>query len=289
MKRDIALKENEGNWTMVIRPIRGLLDFRLDELLRARDLVMIFVWRDFVTSYKQTVLGPLWYVLQPIMGTLIFTVIFGQIAQLPTEGLPDFIFYMSGTVIWGYFSTCLSKNSDILASQAGLFGKVYFPRLAVPVSNLISNLISFSIKFVTFLFFFAYFWITGSAIQPNLWILLLPLLLLICAGIGLGIGLILSAISYRYRDLKRVVSTGISLWMYATPVVYPASSVPSYLLPLVQINPMTYIVQTFRYIFLGVGELEPLSLLYSFGFMVMALIIGLLSFNKAESTFLDTV
>jgi len=289
MTTSIRQTYNENGWDLILRPQRAWWDLQLNELWHYRDLIWLFVWRDFVASYKQTILGPLWFFIQPIVGSVIFTIIFGQIAQLPTEGLPDFIYYMSGNVIWGYFSQSLSNTSDSLAANAGLFGKVYFPRLSVPISKLISNLISFSIQFFAFLCFLVYFWKSGSNIHPNLGVLLLPLLLLIMAGMGLGIGLIFSSLTARYRDLKRLVGTGVTLWMYVTPVVYPVSSVPAYLQPLVQANPLTPIVLTFRYTFLGVGTFDPLSLVYSFGLMLIVLLIGLILFNKAEATFLDTV
>lgn len=283
------LQNDDNHWTSIIRPKRGWFDLRLGELRHARDLILLFVWRDFVSAYKQTILGPFWFIIQPIFGSLIFTIIFGQIAKLPTEGLPNFIFYMSGNVIWSYFSQCLGSTSDTLGANASLFGKVYFPRLTVPIANLISGLITFSIQFCTFLGFMAYFWMAGSDIHPNLGILLLPVLLLIMAGIGLGTGLIISSMTYQYRDLKRLVDTGVSLWMYATPVVYTVASIPTYLLPLVRANPLTAVVLDFRYGFLGVGTLELPGLLYSFGFMVVVLAVGTVVFNRAEATFLDTV
>src|SRR5664279_1457388 len=179
---------NDKQWDLIIRPHRRWFDLQLRELWRYRDLVMLFVWRDFVSVYKQTILGPFWYLIQPILTNLTFTVIFGSIAKLPTDNLPPFLFYMSGTVIWTYFSTCLVKTSDTFASNAGIFGKVYFPRLAAPVSILISNLITFGIQFLLFMFFFAYFALKGASIHPNLWILFTPILLLIMAGLGLGFG-----------------------------------------------------------------------------------------------------
>ena len=193
-------------WDLVIQPQRNLLDLRLGELWRYRDLVMLFVRRDFVSVYKQTILGPLWYLIQPLLTTITFTVIFGGIANLPTDGLPQFLFYMSGTVVWSYFADCLTKTSNTFVSNANLFGKVYFPRLAVPVSILISNLIAFGIQFVFFLAFMAFFALGGSALAPNLWILLTPLLVLIMAGLGLGFGIIISSLTTKYRDLRFLVS-----------------------------------------------------------------------------------
>jgi lipopolysaccharide transport system permease protein len=280
---------DDDYWTMVIRPQRNLLDLRLGELWRYRDLIRLFVWRDFVSVYKQTILGPLWYLIQPLLTTITFTVIFGRIAQLPTDGLPQFLFYMSGTVIWSYFADCLNKTSTTFVSNANLFGKVYFPRLAVPISILVSSLIAFVIQFLLFLAFLAYFFLSGSQVQPNIWILLTPVLLFMLAGLGLGFGIIVSSMTTRYRDLRFLVSFGVQLWMYATPVIYPVSSIPERFRPLIQANPLTPIVETFRYAYLGGGEVNILNLLYSFGFMLVVLIVGILIFNRIEATFMDTV
>lgn len=211
---------------MVIRPKRNWFDLRFGELWQYRDLVKLFVRRDFVAVYKQTILGPLWYLIQPLLTTLVFTVIFGNIAKLPTDGLPSFLFYLSGTVIWQYFAECLNKTSQTFISNAQLFGKVYFPRMAVPVSILLSNLITFAIQFGLFLCFVSYFLLNGTQVKPNLWILITPLLLFMMAGLGLGFGIIVSALTTRYRDLRFLVTFGVQLWMYATPVIYPISSVP---------------------------------------------------------------
>jgi lipopolysaccharide transport system permease protein len=284
---DITL--DDGDWTMVIRPQRNWLDLRLVELWRYRDLIRLFVWRDFVSVYKQTILGPVWYLIQPLLTTLTFTVIFGRIARLPTDGLPQFLFYMSGTVIWSYFADCLNKTSSTFVSNAGLFGKVYFPRLAVPISILISSLIAFIIQFLLFLAFLAYFFLSGSQVQPNIWILLTPVLLFMLAGLGLGFGIIVSSMTTRYRDLRFLVTFGVQLWMYATPVIYPMSSIPERFRPLIQANPLTSIVETFRFAYLGGGEVNVLNLLYSFGFMLVVLIVGILIFNRIEATFMDTV
>src|SRR5512141_2218325 len=236
---------------MVIEPQRSLFDLRLGELWRYRDLVMLFVRRDFVSVYKQTILGPLWYLIQPLLTTLTFTVIFGNIASLPTDGLPQFLFYMSGTVVWSYFAACLTKTSETFVNNANLFGKIYFPRLAVPVSILISNLIAFAIQFTFFLAFMLYFALTGAAIHPNWWILFSPILLLLMAGLGLGLGIIISSLTTKYRDLRFLVQFGVTLLMYATPVIYPASTIPARFQFLIRANPMTPIVETFRYAFLG--------------------------------------
>ena len=277
------------DWTLIIRPKRGWFDLRLGELWQARELVMLFVWRDFVAAYKQTILGPLWYLIQPVLTTITFTVIFGRIASLPTDGLPQFLFYMAGTVLWGYFAACLTKTSGTFIHNAGLFGKVYFPRLAVPVSVLISNLITFGIQCALFLIFVLYYWVAGSVVRPNTWALLTPALVAMMAGLGLGFGIIISSLTTRYRDLQYLVSFGVQLLMYGTPVVYPLSTVSGRLRWLILANPMTPIVETFRYAFLGAGTASVWHLLYSAGCMLVVLTIGILIFNRVESTFMDTV
>ncbi len=279
----------DDNWTMIIEPQRNLFDLRLYELWRYRDLVMLFVRRDFVSVYKQTILGPLWYLIQPILTTLTFTVIFGQIASLPTDGLPQFLFYMSGTVVWGYFADCLNKTSNTFVQNAGLFGKVYFPRLAVPVSILISNLVTFAIQLALFIAFLLFFMWTGARVSPSLWLFLLPILILMMAGLGLGFGIVISSLTTKYRDLRFLVTFGVQLMMYATPVIYPVSSIPEKYRWLILANPMTSIVETFRFAFLGTGTVSLSQLLYSFGFMIVLVILGAIIFNRVEQTFMDTV
>lgn len=281
-------KDREG-WSQIIRPQRGWFDLRLGELWRARELIMLFVWRDFVSVYKQTVLGPLWYLIQPVLTTITFTVIFGRIASLPTDNLPQFLFYMAGTLVWNYFAQCLTKTSETFIANAALFGKVYFPRLTVPVSILISNLITFAIQFILFLGFMFYFMAIGSPVHPNVTLLLLPALLIIMAGLGLAGGIIVSALTTRYRDLRYLVTFGVQLYMYATPVVYPLSSVSGNFRLLILANPLTSIVEAFRYGFLGSGTFDPGNLLYSLVFMLVTLLIGVLLFNHVEATFMDTV
>lgn len=281
--------EDDADWTLILEPKRSLFDLRLRALWRSRDLVQLFVWRDFVSVYKQTILGPLWYLIQPLLTTLTFTVIFGQVARLPTDGLPQFLFYLSGTVVWSYFSACLTKTSQTFISNSHLFGKVYFPRLAVPVSILISNLISFAIQFLLFLGFLFYFIQAGSNVHPNAWVLLTPLLVLIMAGLGLGFGIIVSSLTTRYRDLSFLVSFGVQLWMYATPVIYPVSAIPARFQQLIQLNPMTPIIEAFRYAYLGAGRLDAGGLLYSSAFMLAIIFLGSIIFNRVEQTFMDTV
>lgn len=281
--------EDGHNWTMVIRPRRSWFDLRFGELWAYRDLVMLFVWRDFVSQYKQTILGPLWYLIQPILTTITFTVIFGRLAGLSTDGVPDFLFYMAGTVVWGYFSACLTKTSNTFTGNAAIFGKVYFPRLAVPVSILFSNLFSFAIQFALFLVVLLWFWVRGAGAAPNLWILAVPLLLFIMAGLGLAMGIIISSLTTRYRDLQFLVAFGAQLLMYATPVIYPLSSLPEDYRWIMVLNPMTSIVEAFRFVCLGSGSFELVYLAYSAVVMVVALLLGAMLFNRVEQTFMDTV
>lgn len=280
----------DEDWDKIIEPRRSLFDLRLGELWKYRDLVMLFVRRDFVAVYKQTILGPIWYLIQPLLTTIIFTFIFGNIANLPTDGLPQFLFYMSGTVVWSYFADSLNKTSNTFVQNAGLFGKVYFPRLAVPVSILISNLIAFAIQFLFFIMFIFYFVAQGSDVTPKWnWMAFFPLLVLMMAGLGLGLGLIISSLTTKYRDLRFLVTFGVSLLMYTTPVIYPVSAVPARFQWIILANPMTPIVETFRYAFLGAGTVDVGHLLYSLGFMVVAVILGSVIFNRVEQTFMDTV
>ncbi len=276
-------------WTKVIGPRRGLLDIRLAELWHYRDLIMLFVRRDFVAFYKQTILGPLWFVLQPLFTTIVFTVIFGRIAHIPTDGLPQVLFYMAGIVIWNYFADCLNKTSDTFISNANIFGKVYFPRLTVPVSIVITNLMTFAIQFVLFLAFLAYFHLAGSDIRMSAWVLVTPLLLLQMAALGLGLGILISSLTTKYRDLKYVVGFGVQLWMYATPIVYPMSQIPEKWQWAFALNPMSAIVETARYAFLGSGAIRPWHEAISLGITSLLLMSGMLMFNRVEKTFMDTV
>lgn len=280
----------EEDWSLVITPQRGLFDLRLGELWRYKNLILLFVRRDFVSMYKQTILGPLWYLLQPLLTTITYTIIFGNIASLPTDGLPQFLFYMSGTLVWSYFADCLNKTSYTFVENANLFGKVYFPRLAVPISILISSLATFLIQFVMFLGFALFFALRGASIQPNWgWILFMPLLLLIMAGLGLGFGIITSALTTKYRDLRFLVTFGVQLFMYAAPVIYPVSAVPERFEWLILANPVTPVIEAFRYAFLGAGMVNIYQLGYSVIFMLLLVLIGVTIFNRIEQTFMDTI
>ena len=279
----------EEHWTKIIGPRRGWFDINLRDLWNSRDLIILFVKRDFVAFYKQTILGPLWFLLQPLFTTVVFTIIFGRIAQIPTDGLPQVLFYLCGIVIWNYFADCLNKTSDTFVTNAGTFGKVYFPRLTVPISVVITNLITFAIQFVLFLAFWTYFYLKGSAIHASPVILLTPLLLLQMAALGLGLGILISSLTTKYRDLRYVVGFGVQLWMYATPVVYPMSQIPEKWQWLFALNPMASIVETARYAFLGAGAVRPAHLALSFGMTALVLLSGIVMFSRIEKTFMDTV
>ena len=281
--------ETEQSWDLIITPRKKWWDLQLRDVWHYRDLIGLFVRRDFVSRYKQTILGPLWFIIQPLLTSIVFTVIFGNIAQLPTDGLPQMLFYMSGNILWGYFSTCLTSTSTTFTANAHLFGKVYFPRLVMPVSIVISDLITFSIQFVFFLAYLLFFFLRGSAVGLTTWALALPLLLVLMAGLGLGFGIIISSMTTKYRDLQYLVSFGVGLWMYATPVIYPVSSIPEKWRWVANVNPVTPIIETFRAGFLGAGDASWLRLAYSFGFMLVVLLIGVVIFNRVEKTFIDTV
>jgi lipopolysaccharide transport system permease protein len=274
---------------MVIRPKTGWFDLHLSDLWRYRDLVMLFVRRDFVSQYKQTILGPLWFIIQPLLITLTFTVIFGNIAQLSTDGLPKVLFYLSGVTAWSYFADCLTKTSETFNANAAIFGKVYFPRLAVPVSIVISNLIRFGIQLGLFLGFYAYFLARGTAIHATQALWLLPLLILLMAALGLGAGIIVSSMTTRYRDLRFLVQFGVQLLMYSTPVIIPLSKLPEKYRWIMLSNPMTPVIETFRYAFLGTGEFSWSDLGLSTAIAAAILAAGVLLFNHVEKTFMDTV
>ena len=277
------------NWTTVIKPKTGWFDINLKELIQYKDLIVMFVKRDFKTMYKQTILGPLWIIINPLMTTLMFTVVFGNIANIPTDGMPQIVFYMLGTTVWTYFSSCLTKTSSTFTANAGIFGKVYFPRLVTPISTVISGLINFGVQFLMFLGFMAYFMIKGSPIEPNLWILITPLLLVQLAALALGFGIIISSMTTKYRDLAVLVTFGVQLWMYATPVVYPASQIGGKLKTLMMLNPVSPIVESFRYAFLGSGSIPWNYLGISVVTTLVVLFAGVVLFSRVEKTFMDTV
>jgi lipopolysaccharide transport system permease protein len=277
-------------WTEIIKPHSSLLDLRLGDVWRYRDLVMMFVRRDFVSTYKQTILGPIWFFIQPLLTTLTFIIIFGQVAKLSTDGLPQPLFYLAGTTVWSYFSQTLTAISTVFITNAAIFGKVYFPRLTMPVSIVISNVVRFLIQFSLFLAVWLFYLLhSGNSVQPNWLIVLTPLLLILMGMLSLGLGMIFSALTTKYRDLSMLLTFGIQLLMYATPVIYPLSSIPVKYKWLILANPMSAIVETFRYAFLGSGSFSWTYLGYSVSITAIILFLGTVIFNKVEKSFTDTV
>tara|TARA_Y100000590_G_scaffold454755_1_gene602102 strand:+ start:695 stop:1546 length:852 start_codon:yes stop_codon:yes gene_type:complete len=279
----------KNNWDQIIKSKNGWFDFNLKEIFAYRDLIYMLVKRDFVTFYKQTILGPLWYIIQPLVNTIVFTVIFGKLAQIPTEGVPNFIFYLAGTVVWGYFAICITTTSNTFVTNAGIFSKVYFPRLAIPIANVIISLLQFLIQFVIFIIFLLYFIFQESNIEPNLFVFILPLLLLQMAILGLGVGMMISALTAKYRDLTFAMTFGVQLLMFASPVVYPFSIIPDNYKFLASLNPMTSIIEMFRYAFLGVSSIESQYIFNSVIVTIILFFIGITLFSKVEKNFMDTV
>ncbi len=282
---------DEEEWSMVIKPQKSLLDVDLKEIWRYRDLWSLFVKRDLITQYKQTILGPLWYFVQPIMTTIMYMVVFGGIAGISTDGLPQALFYLSGICMWQYFSECMNKTSSTFVSNAGIFGKVYFPRLVVPLSTVTSNLVRFGIQFVLFVIVYLYYIIfTDAPVMPNIYALLLPLLVVMLAGLGLGFGILFSSMTTKYRDLTLLLGFFVHLWMYATPVIYPMSVITNEKLRFVMsLNPLTSIMEAFKYGMLGTGSFSWTGLGYSFVFMTILLMVGIMVFNRVQRSFMDTV
>jgi lipopolysaccharide transport system permease protein len=284
--------EIHPEWDLVIEPQSSLLDLNLKDVWRYRDLLWLLVKRDFVSFYKQTILGPLWFFIQPLFTTITFTFIFGKLAGLSTDGLPQPLFYMAGITAWNYFSDCLTKTSTVFRDNAGIFGKVYFPRLIMPLSIVVSNLVRFGVQMLLFFVMMGYYLFQnemGTLFHPNLYMLLFPVLVLMMALLGLGMGLIITALTTKYRDLAFLITFGVQLMMYATTVIYPLSAAPAKYKWLIELNPMTGIIEAFRYGFLGHGEFTFNSFGYSVGFTLVSLILGVLIFNKTEKTFVDTV
>jgi lipopolysaccharide transport system permease protein len=276
-------------WTTIITPQKSLFDLKLGEVWRYRDLLTLFVRRDFVAQYKQTILGPLWHFVQPVLTTLMFTVVFGKLAGIPTDGVPPMLFYLAGLTNWNYFAACLSGTANTFVGNQGIFGKVYFPRLVTPLSIVTSNLIKYGIQLLLFFGFYVYFLWQGAPLKPNEYILLFPLLVLLLAGMGLGFGLLITSLTTKYRDLTVLLGFGVQLMMYATPVIYPLSEAPDQFRAWLVLNPMTSVIETFKYGFLGQGTFSWAYLGYSAGFTAVLLLVGVVVFNKTERNFMDTV
>jgi lipopolysaccharide transport system permease protein len=280
--------ENE-DWDLVIRPQRRVFDLRLNEVWHYRDLLLLMVRRDFVAFYKQTILGPFWFFIQPLMTTIIFTLVFGKMAGISTDGLPPVLFYLAGITCWNYFAECLNKTSTVFKDSAAIFSKVFFPRLIMPLSIVMSSLLKFGVQFLLFGLAMLYYFATGFPLHPTWAIVLFPVLVIMMAALGLGSGMLVSAMTSKYRDLSFLLTFGVQLLMYATTVIYPLSSAPEKYRWLIALNPMTAIIETFRYGFLGSGTFSWMLLGYSAAFMFLFLLAGVLVFNKVEKDFVDTV
>jgi lipopolysaccharide transport system permease protein len=279
----------KDNWSLIIRPKKNLLEIDFRKLWDYRDLLVLFIRRDIVTKYKQTILGPLWFVIQPILSTLMYLVVFGRIANIPTDNIPPVLFYLSGIVVWTYFSICLNNTASTFINNAGIFGKVYFPRLIVPLSIIISNLIQFFIQFGLLLIAIFIFYLDGYSFSLTSNLLLLPYLILLLALLGLGFGIIISSLTTKYRDLSNLLGFGVQLWMYATPIIYPLSVIPDKYSIYILANPVTPIVLAFKQSLFGTQSISYGYLLYSSVFTLLILFIGIIIFNRVERTFMDTV
>lgn len=279
----------KDQWSFVISDRVSWFDFHLKELWEYRNLITMFVKRNFATMYKQTILGPAWIVISPLLSTAMFTIVFGKIANLPTEGVPEFIFYMAANILWMFFSSSMQKVSFTFTGNAHIFGKVYFPRLSVPISNILTNLCNFLIQFAIFSGFLVYLVARGNDIHPNSYMLLTPFLLLELGLLALGLGILISALTAKYHDLSVLVSFGLQLWMYGSPVVYPVSMVPERFAGIFMLNPVAPVIETFRYAFLGSGSIPWMYLGISVLETLVLLLVGMIAFNKVERTFLDTV
>jgi lipopolysaccharide transport system permease protein len=273
----------------VIIPRKSLFSLGIYDIWNYRDLFVLFIKRDITVTYKQTILGPLWFFIQPLLTTLMFLLVFGRIARISTGGVPPVLFYLGGITIWNYFSECLRLTSDTFVKNSSLYGKVYFPRIITPLSVVASSLVKFSIQFVLFLGVFIYYYFSKGSIHPNLSLLLLPGYIIILAIMALGLGLIISALTTKYRDLTFLIQFGIQLWMYATPVIYPLSQIPEKYRIVIMANPVSSVVEAFRFGFTGTGDFSPMAIIYSFLISLILLFGGIAIFNKTERTFMDTV
>lgn len=280
------------NWTMIIKPKTNALSLNIKEIWQYRDLLEMYIRRDIVTFYKQTILGPIWFIIQPVFTTIVFMFVFGGLAGISTDGVPQSLFYMSGITLWNYFSDTLTRTSDTFISNQAIFGKVYFPRLVAPLSVTITGLIKMFIQLGIFAFVYLWYTIKGSTAVINGYAFLFPALILILAGLGLGFGIIISSLTTKYRDLKFLLSFAVQLWMYATPVIYPLSVIQGHqkkYLWLILANPLTAVIETFKYGFLGRGTFSWFALGYSFMFAIIVMLLGILIFNKVERSFMDVV
>jgi lipopolysaccharide transport system permease protein len=289
VSQEVRKPEEDEQWDMVIEPYNNIFDLKLKDVWQYRDLLWLLVRRDFVSFYKQTILGPLWFFIQPLLTTLMFTFVFGRLAGISTDGLPPALFYMAGITAWNYFADCLTKTSTVFKDNANIFGKVYFPRLIMPLSIVVSNLVRFGVQFLLFLVVILYYIVNGTAFHATWAISLFPLVVVLMASLGLGAGMIISAMTTKYRDLAFLITFGIQLLMYATTVIYPLSAAPAKYKWLLVLNPMTSLIETFRYGFLGKGSFTWVSLGYSALVTAALMVAGIIIFNKVEKNFVDTV
>jgi len=276
-------------WDSIVKPKTGLFDVNIKELIAYRDLNQMFIKRNIITQYKQTILGPLWFFINPTITTIMYMIVFGGIAKISTDGLPQPLFYLSGICLWNYFSNCLTRTSSTFIENELIFGKVYFPRLIMPISAVTSNFVTLGIQLLLFIAVYLYYVIIGVQISPNIYILLTPVLFLMLAGLSLGFGILISSLTTKYRDLSILLGFVMQLWMYATPIIYPLSAMPADKQWIAALNPVTSIMEAFKYATLGQGTVSWGHLGYSFGFMCVLLFVGVLIFNKVQRSFMDTV
>jgi len=280
---------SDENWSLIIKPKRKLLEIPIREIIRYRDLIYLFVKRDFTTQYKQTILGPLWFVISPFLSTIIYTFIFGQLANIGTDGIPQTLFYFSGTILWTFFSGCFNDSCNVFITNAGIFGKVYFPRLVVPINYVLSHCIRTFIQFVMLIILFVYFVFKGAPVHTSWYMLLFPFIFMWLAAIAVGTGIIISSITTKYRDLRNMVTFALSLGMYATPVVYPISEIPGKFRLIAYINPLSAPIELFRKWLFGVSSVDTRMILISLGVTVFLVFIGLILFNQNEQSFIDVI
>ncbi len=282
-------KQHDNEWDLVITPKKNILELNLREVFEYKDLLMMFIKRDIVTVYKQTILGPAWFFIQPLLTMLIFIIVFNNIARIPTDGLPPSIFYLAGIILWNYFSDCLNQTADVFYTNSYIFEKVYFPRLVVPLSKIVSAFIKFLIQLSLFFAIYLYLYIKGATIAPNISVFLLPVYLLMMAALGLGLGIIISSITAKYRDLKFLVSFGVQLGMYISPVIYPVSTLPEKYQAIMFWNPFSHLLEGFKFSLLGAGDLNVNGLCYTALVAVLMMVTGLLLFHRTEQDFVDTI
>lgn len=282
------MNEPQQKWTETIETHHSLFDLKLKEVWRYKDLIYMFVKRDFISSFKQTILGPIWFFINPILTTIVYLIVFGKIANLSTDGTPPILFYLAGVTLWNYFSSCLLGTSSTFVGNANMFGKVYFPRLVTPISIVISNLMRLGVQFLLFILGWLYYFSKGE-VHPNMWILATPFLIFLMAIFALGVGMIFSSLTTKYKDLTMLLGFGVSLYMYATPVIYPTSALPGIFKKLSFYNPLTGIFECFKYAWFGAGDFSPLMLGISSAIIFLLFLVGIVIFNKIEKSFMDTV